>query len=111
VKYYDLLLTSFAGMFLGIYLEAHYPQMFRSWDNSDSTLYRGDKVILHLDAYKAPYNTFYKGCDTWFLASQAVTSDNLAWVLLKNCDFQKDGLAEPIVTDTFRLRDLERIKR
>lgn len=78
--------------------------MFRSWDEADSTLHRGDKVRLHL---LGSDKFMYKNCDARFLASQAVDNDNVAWVLLQNCDGKRKG---SLTTEIFRLKDLERIK-
>lgn len=104
-----------AGMLIGIYLQAHYPGMFRSWDDGNKILYRGDKVTLH---FSQKHASFYRGCEAVFLASQKVTDDEVAWVLLKNCAFQKPNfdfpgqapMFPPLTTDTFRLRDLDRAK-
>jgi hypothetical protein len=104
-SYQLMFLGIFFGLFLGIYLEAHHPQMFRSWDDSDKSLYRGDKVTLHLPE---PHATFYKGCDVTYIAGQAETSDNVAFVLLQNCDVQKSGEVQPFATDIFPLRYLDR---
>ncbi len=95
------------GVLLGVYLEAHHPQMFRSWSPDDGTLHRGDKVRIKPDT---PDVLFYAGCDVWFLDSQATSNHNMAWVLLKNCELQNSGIFEPIAVETFRLEELERIK-
>lgn len=101
--------SGFLGFLLGVFMTAHYPGFFRSWDSSDDTLYRGDKVSLHLKGKTAK---FYKNCRATFLASQAVTDDNVAWVLLDHCDFQNyiPGTG-PLTTEVFSLRDLDRIKK
>jgi len=102
------ILILFVGFLIGIAAEAHHPQMFRSWDDADKTLYRGDKVSLHLPE---PHAAYYKGCKAIYLAGQAVDEDNLAWVLLQDCDFQKEfPQYGRLVTDIFSLRYLDRIK-
>lgn len=105
----QILLAVFVGFFLGIYLEAHHPQMFRSWDEADKRLYRGDKVrIVNLGSGRLA--DFYKGCSATFITSQDLSYENIAWVLLTGCDFQKRGVFKDPITDQFRLNTLERIK-
>lgn len=93
------------GILLGIYTETNYPQVFRYWyaESNDTRFYRGDKLKI-----KKP---FYKGCDAVYLAGQALDEDNVAWILLKNCDFQKNSVIFPrLYTDILSLKYLEKLK-
>jgi hypothetical protein len=102
-----LLLGLIIGFLMGISIEAKNPHSLRPWGD-DTALYRGDKVALHLPPQHA---TFYKNCKATFIASVAVSDDNLAFVLLTDCDFQKyDKSFDSITADVFPLRTLERIK-
>jgi hypothetical protein len=101
------LLMLFIGFMIGIYMQAQHPGFFRSWDENDKTLYRGDKVTITLnDNIQAD---FYKGCKATFISSVALSQDNVAWVLLTGCDKQLNGEYPERVTAVFRLRELDRI--
>lgn len=73
--------------------------------NNSKELKRGDNVILLND------DGFYKNCKITFIASQAIENENIAFVLLKDCDFQLNNIVQQNpTTDMFLLKDLQRIK-
>lgn len=99
-----------AFFILGMLFQMAFHPDFRRWDDDD-TLARGDKLAF---THQLPDSSaqFYKNCDITFIAAQATGHDNVAFVLLKDCDFQKtyhQRVDNPAV-DTFSIRYLKRLK-
>lgn len=113
-----ILALLFLGIIIGLVISTYFTKrevscLFQSWYEpqsyvcSNKYMERGDKLKLNL---KDEHASFYKNCEANYIAQQAIQDDNVVWVYLTKCDFQKEGTFADPITDTFSLRDVEKIQ-
>jgi len=115
MKSLALILVGIVG---GLVISTHFTKkqvscLFQSWYEaspycSDKYPERGDKMeIVNMPDSKRDY---YEDCEVTYLAGQAEAQDNVAFVLLSGCYFQKEGFKGDPVTDIISTKNLRKIQ-
>lgn len=70
---------------------------------------RGDRATLDYSKMNDYEKNVYAGCKVTFIASTVTSNDNIAFVQVENCKFQKDGNYDPLYVELFSLSDLIKV--